>query len=149
MKTIFVCTIFLLMEFSITSVNIKTPESIDIKLKQKISEDFNVFFEKFCFDENFQISRIKFPLMFVRYNEEYTKLDTLFVKSDGWVFRQFYFGPTNNSYGQIYDNFEHKLRDSDERVFAWNGIGNGIKDFLYFKRINGLWFLIKEEDLSS
>jgi hypothetical protein len=118
------------------------------KSEKITNEDFFEFLENFSRNKNFQISRIKFPFMFIHLNEEYTKRDTSFINQNNWVFKEFYFG-NNDSYGQIYDNFNHKLRDTDERVFAWHGIGNGIEEYFYFKRINGLWYMIREEDLST
>ncbi len=41
-----------------------------------------------------------------------------------------------------------EMKDSDERVFEWRGIGNVIENYYYFKRIKGIWYLIKEEDFS-
>ena len=131
--------------------NIRTcfSNSEEGKINRIINEDFISFFEEFCFNKDFQIKRIKFPLKSIHYNEEYTKLDTSYIQKEEWVHKRFYFGPNDESYGQIYDSFEHKLQDTNERVFAWHGLGNGIQIFYYFKRIEGKWYLIKEEDLST
>jgi hypothetical protein len=123
--------------------------SLDLKQNQDKREDFFQFLESFSKNDDFQLSRINFPLLFVSWDDSFTKLDTNYIQTKDWEFRYFYFAPNNESYGQVYDNFDHKLRDTDERVFAWHGIGNGIKKYLYFKRINGLWYLIKEENLST
>jgi hypothetical protein len=112
-------------------------------------EDFMGFFEDFSLNKDFQLSRIKFPLLYIGLNEEYTERDTIYLTFEKWTFQNFHYTPSNDSFGQIYDNFEHKLRDTDERVFAWHGIGNGIKEFYYFRRINGLWYLIKVENFST
>ncbi len=113
------------------------------------NEDFEKFFEEFSFNEDFQKSRIIFPLLTIKYNEDYTNLDTLYIKMDDWKYNSFYFRTEWQARGQIYDSFEHQLRDTDERVFELIGIGNGVKDYYYFKRINGKWFLIKNIDYSS
>ena len=34
-------------------------------------------------------------------------------------------------------------------VFVWSGVENGIYVTSYFRRIEGKWFLIKEEDFST
>jgi hypothetical protein len=149
MKTIIIVSAFLFLGATLVPIERVINGEQDLCIIQNKNEEFFIFFEKFCVDKVFQYSRIKFPLMIVKYNEEYTELDTFYIQPNAWVFRQFYFSPNNISFGQVYDNFEHKLRDTDERVFAWHGIGNGIQNFLYFKRINGDWYLIKEEDLSS
>lgn len=145
MKTTILFTFLLLTE--LLSPNVSQP--FDFKQNQKSNEDFFKFLESFSLDEKFQLTRIKFPLLFIYWNESLTELDTSYVQSDEWEFRHFYFTSSSDSYGQVYDNFDHKLQDTDERVFAWHGIGNGINKFLYFKRINGLWYLIKEENLST
>lgn len=41
------------------------------------------------------------------------------------------------------------MNDSNERVFEWRGIGNGIENYYYFKRIKGLWYLVKVENFSN
>lgn len=112
-------------------------------------DDFFYFLHEFSTDSEFQISRIKFPLLLITWNETYTELDTLFVQKHEWEFRHFYFGSDNDSFGQVYDSFDHKLRDTNERVFAWHGIGNGIREYFYFMFTEGKWYLIKIEDLSS
>ena len=98
---------------------------------------------------DFQLSRILFPLQQICLNEDFTRVDTVYLTKEKWVIQNFNYEPNKESFGQIYDNFEHKLKDTDERVFAWHGIGNGIKIFYYFKRIKGLWYLIKIEDFST
>lgn len=115
----------------------------------EIKENFIQFLEEFSLDDKFQLSRIKFPLLFICLNESFADMDTSYIELTEWKPRYFCFGPDQTSFYQIYDNFQHKLRDTDERVFAWHGIGNGIKNFLYFKRIDGRWFLVKEEDFST
>ena len=145
MKTIIIFSLFI----SIKLCNPAFHQSYALKTNQSVSEDFFQFLEMFSLNEKFQLSRISFPILFVKWNDSFSKLDTTYIQSKDWKFRNFYFSRDKDSYGQVYDNFDHQLRDTDERVFAWHGIGNGIKKFLYFKRINGLWYLIKEEDLST
>lgn len=41
------------------------------------------------------------------------------------------------------------LRKTNERVFVWSGVENGIFINSYFKRIKGKWYLVKKEDLST
>ena len=48
----------------------------------------------------------------------------------------------------IYDNFDCKLRETDERVFRWKGF-TGMDERYFFKRISGKWFLIKIENLGT
>ena len=115
------------------------------------NEDFFNFFINFNSDLDFQLSRIKFPLQKIGLSEDYTKIDTVYLNNTGErIFISIYYDNLSySSYEQFYDNFEHKLRDTDERVFARYGNGNGIEVFYYFKRINGLWYLVKVEDFST
>jgi len=123
----------------------------------KEKESFSAFFHKFSLDEKFQLERVKFPI-----EREYLgypaatngkpALDPELIKEeisqDAWKHAKFYYDGTRQFRPQFYDNFQRKLRDSDERVFAWQGIENGIQIYYYFKRIDGRWFLTKIEDLS-
>jgi len=116
---------------------------------KQVKEKFEDFFERFCYEEEFQLSRIKFPLETIRLNDDTYDYDTVYVEKGEWKFSRFDYYPDKDARSQIYDNFMREMRDSNERVFEWRGIGNGIKDFYYFKRINGIWYLIKEEDFST
>lgn len=114
--------------------------------KDKTKEDFDSFIYKFIADSIFQIERIKFPLKSsVQTNID--ELDTTSVKKSEWktvrLFGKDEYKP------QIYDNFKRELRDTDERLFCWEGIENGIYVEYKFSRINGLWFLIEYNDFSD
>jgi hypothetical protein len=122
----------------------------DVSDKEKLfKEDFFQFLEDFSYDHEFQIRRIKFPLVIISLDESFTQSDTTYLKQQEYKPNYFLFVPGNESYHQVYDNFNHELQDTNERVLAWHGIGNGIRIFYYFKRIEGLWFLIKKEDFST
>lgn len=122
--------------------------SLNSNGQNKEKENFEKFFEEFSFNNNFQMSRVKFPLVTIKYNNE-SNLDTSYIQSKDWKYNSFYFRTEWQARGQIYDSFKHELRDTDERVFEWKGIGNGVHDFYFFKRINGKWFLIKNIDYSN
>lgn len=149
MNPIFILTTIIYLIFPTPYNNLGAKITPEIKNGQTYNEKFEDFLLEFCFNEKFQKERVKFPFMYVHYNEQFTSLDTSYIQEKDWIFRQLFCTPENNSFSQIYDNFNHELTDTNERVFAWYGIGNGIKDFLYFQRINGLWYLLKEEDLST
>jgi len=112
------------------------------------NENFIEFLQKFSWNDKFQLERTKFPLQSISLDDSFTKTITTYVKKSDWKLVSF-FKRDQPSYGQIYDNFENKMRDTDERVYAWHGLGNGIQRFYYFKRISGHWYLIKQEDLST
>ncbi len=112
------------------------------------NENFIEFLQRFSWDNKFQLDRTKFPLQSVSLDESLAGTVTTYVKKSDWKLVSF-FQRDQPSYGQIYDNFNNKMRDTNERVFAWHGLGNGIQRFYYFKRIDGRWYLIKQEDLST
>ncbi|MEO0331261.1 MAG: DUF4348 domain-containing protein [Bacteroidota bacterium] len=110
-------------------------------------EDFNIFLDKFVADSVFQISRIKFPVKFVTIDyDTYQQVDTVIVK-EKWNYDPIYLREEKQS--QIYDNFDMRLRDTNERIFSWHGIKNGINVHYYFKRIDGRWYLVAFEDTSA
>jgi len=112
-------------------------------------EDFDEFFYRFMIEPDFQLSRIIFPLEFVGFKDGYPgeETDTIYLKKDHWEHNHYYLN--ESSIPVIYDNYEMKLKDTDERVFVWSGVENGIYVTSYFRRIEGKWFLIKEEDFST
>jgi len=122
-------------------------ENSSIKKNEK--ETFEKFLLNFSYNENFQKSRIKFPVLYIHLNEDFTKHDTTYLKLEDWKYSNLGFEQNTEYRGQIYDNFNHELKDTDERVYAIHGIRDGVERYYYFKRINSLWYLIKYEDLST
>jgi hypothetical protein len=114
--------------------------------KKEVFEDFLM---KFCYDESFQADRIKFPLLYMHLNADLTESDTVFLQLKDWEYTNLGFDPEIELRSQIYDNFDHSLKDTDERVFALFGIRDGLEIYYYFKRINQEWFLVKCNDLST
>jgi len=121
-------------------------------------ENFNAFFYKFSMDKEFQLKRVKFPIRHLSLdyppsNNGTPALDLELVRKtiskDKWEHLSFYYNTGKEHRPQLFDNFEKILRDTDQRVFSWLGIENGIKVYFYFQRIRGKWFLIKIEDLSG
>ena len=122
---------------------------IVIKNSDAEQEDFDDFFYKFMIEPDFQLSRVKFPLVFVGFKDGYpgNDTDTIYFSKDKWQHNSYYLD--KQSIPIIYDNYEMKLQNTDERVFVWAGVENGIYVKSYFKRIEGKWYLIKEEDFST
>lgn len=107
------------------------------------NENFDSFFYNFSTDKEFQLERIKFPLEFITWKDEGTIGSGIETKT--WTHDFFYMN--ESSVPQVYDNFEGKLKDTDERLFNWIGVETGVNVKYYFKRIDGLWHLIKKENL--
>lgn len=123
--------------------------SFDSFSQKTEKEDFTEFLTQFSVNQNFQIERVKFPLPFKTWKDFQNGIDTtIFLTKDSWEMESLWESKTK-FYTQIFNNFKKELEDTDERVFSYLGIENGISVYLYFKRIDGKWFLIKKEDLSS
>ncbi|MFD0975392.1 DUF4348 domain-containing protein [Salinimicrobium gaetbulicola] len=122
---------------------------ITIKKSDIEQEDFDRFFYKFMIEPDFQISRVKFPLEFVGFKDGYpgSDTDTVYFTKDKWQHNSYYLD--KQSIPIIYDNYQMKLQNTNERVFVWTGVENGINVKSFFKRIDGKWYLIKVEDLST
>lgn len=116
--------------------------------KAQNPENFDIFLFRFASDKEFQLSRIEFPLKFKTWESSDLEeiIEKKISKSD-WE-HDFLF--INESYRpQIYDNFEGELRDSNQRLFQYIGVENGINTKYFFERKDGEWFLIKKEDLGT
>ncbi|MGB1295726.1 MAG: DUF4348 domain-containing protein [Flavobacteriales bacterium] len=131
---------------SSTYFNDSIHTNLEINLEM---ENFDNFFHRFMTDWDFQISRIKFPLQFDHFKDGVpgTEIVTSKLTVDNW--KHDYFFINESSIPIIYDNFELNLRKTNERVFVWGGVENGIFVTSYFKQIKGKWYLVKKEDLST
>jgi hypothetical protein len=114
--------------------------------KQTAKEKFDDFVYKFIADSSFQLERIKFPLK-SSIQPDLDEVDTKALAKKDWkivrLFGQQEYRP------QIYDNFKRELRDTDERLFCWEGIENGIYVEYKFQRLSGLWYLTEYNDFSD
>ena len=109
-------------------------------------ENFEDFVYKFIADSLFQLDRIKFPLK-SSVQTDIENADTTAIKKADWkivrLFGREEYRP------QIYDNFKREMRDTDERMFCWEGNENGIYVEYKFQRFSGLWYLIEYNDFSN
>jgi len=115
---------------------------------QETKKDFRTFCDEFFSDSLVQRQSIKCPLKKIAWNQNTEVDDTMFVRAKDWRFSDFGFH-ANNYNVQLYDSFNKKLRDTDERVVSFEGVENGISVSLYFKRIAQKWFLVLWEDSSD
>ena len=124
-------------------------DSIIVVKSDFVQEDFNDFFYKFMIEPDFQLSRVKFPLEFVKFKDGYPgdDIDTIYITKEKWQHNYYYL--KKESIPIIYDNYDMKFQNTDERLFVWAGVENGINVKSFFKRIDGKWYLIKEEDFST
>jgi|TARA_B110000967_G_scaffold174048_1_gene185998 hypothetical protein len=112
-------------------------------------ENFDDFFYKFMIETDFQLSRVKFPLQVIGFKGGYASddRDTIYFTKDKWEHNFYYMN--KQAIPIIYDNYDMELKNTDERLFIWVGVENGINVKSFFKRIEGKWYLIKQEDFST
>ena len=108
-------------------------------------EDFDDFLSKFMRDSLFQLERVKFPLKSQQWNTG--EVDSVRIERSNWKMVRFFLGEEYRP--QIYDNFKGEMRDTDERLFCWEGIDNGINVEYRFYRFDGKWYLIEFRDFSD
>lgn len=110
-------------------------------------EDFMRFYKEFSADSTFQAERLNDPLGFVTADpeDEFQILETILEPGQWFAFRP----PmkpgcmTNVHYGQKDDPA------SDSKIVEFKGFGNGFSNTLYFERRDGIWKLMRFEDLSD
>lgn len=111
------------------------------------NEDFFDFYEHFSCDSVFQAKRLHEPLAFVTVDpdDEFQILEATLDDGQWFSFRPPLLQGklTNVHYGQ------REEADSDTKIIEFKGFGNGFSNTLYFERRNGLWKLMKFEDLSD
>ncbi|WP_321331084.1 DUF4348 domain-containing protein [uncultured Bacteroides sp.] len=107
-------------------------------------ERFVEFFARFAADSLFQCERIRQPLTFVTNDpdDDFSIVETT-LELNQW----FAFKPTlpverlsNINYGQSNND------NSQTKILALKGVGNGFSNLLYFQRKGGKWELYKFED---
>lgn len=112
------------------------------------SESFDNFLYEFANNENFQRERVKFPLKLIKVNQDDFSVDTLFVAKNDYLYDKLHYNllECSEAYTNIYDNFDSKLNDTNERVFRWIGFTDMDVKY-YFKRKNGKWYLVRVENI--
>jgi hypothetical protein len=114
--------------------------------KQTTKEKFDDFVYRFIADSLFQLERIKFPLK-SSIQTDLDEVDTTAIEKKDWKIVRLL--GRKEYRPQIYDNFKRELRDTDERLFCWEGIENGIYVEYKFQRVGGLWYLTEYNDFSD
>ena len=132
------------------SINKILQNELDVNRSENIvKEDFRKFFTKFMVDSLFQTDRIKFPLQYITWKEfPGEDIDTISINKANWEYDSFYFN-TANERTQIYDNFELRFQQTNERLLHWYGVETGGDAKYFFKGFEGKWFLIKKEQLGD
>ena len=118
--------------------------------------EFRHFLRDFFKSEEYQLKHVKFPMELVYYvyveDEFDLVLETKQIEKKDWVHYEGpdYYECLTNCYDLvIYDTFDKKQKESGERVLSFEGVSNGINSSLYFKRIDGQWYLVKHEQFDN
>ena len=107
-------------------------------------ENFNVFLEDFSGAPDFQLQRTKFPFLDCDFpGDKDSHCDT--IEKANWTHHCLI--DTTHApavIGTIYDNFNLEMKNSGERVVAFEATETGgACAYYYFRRIEGKWYLIK------
>ena len=105
-------------------------------------ESFGKFIIQFCSDSSFQVSRIKFPLLYLTWDYDTDKEVPKHITKEDYRFDNLFYREDMDAYTVFYDNFDCKFRDTGKMVFRWRGFTDMDRRY-YFKRIRDKWFLIK------
>ena len=118
-----------------------------VERPQENGEGFLSFYEHFSQDSVFQRERLFLPLSFVTVDPEddFQILETTLDEGQWFAFRPPLLQGklTNVHYGQT------EAADSKRKIMEIKGFGNGFNCVLYFERRNGIWRLMKFEDLGD
>lgn len=124
-------------------------EAINLRsIEKEDGEDFVEFFGRFAADSLFQSRRVKQPLAFVTTDpdDDFSVLETTLDLNQWLAFKPELPADrlSNINYGQ------KSMKNSNIKIVALKGIGNGLSNILYFKRKGerGEWELYKFEDVS-
>lgn len=127
-----------------------TLEAIDdasLPKEKAAQEDFYEFYERFAGDSLFQAERVINPLPFAAPDpeDEFQILETTLEREQWFAFQPKLSADflTNINYGQRLDN------RSRTRIVELRGFGNGFNNLLCFRCRNGIWKLVRFEDLSN
>lgn len=120
---------------------LKTDSTVTLNKK----ENFDDFIYKFISDSLYQLDRVNFPLKSQQWDLDV--VDSTRIEKKDWKIVRLFWGDEYRP--QIYDNFKREMRDTNERLFCWEGIDNGISVEYRFRRIDGLWYLTEFNDFSN
>ncbi len=115
-------------------------------IERNDKENFVEFFGRFATDSLFQSQRVSDPLAFVTSDpdDDFSILETSLDVNQWFAFKPELPSErlSNINYGQRNDD------NSNMKILALKGIGNGFSNILYFRRKAGEWELYKFEDTS-
>ena len=120
-----------------------------LKVERFNNEDFNSFFWQFMTDSSFQINRTRFPLPKRTWLEDLGgPIGIIEIEQVDWQHEWFYFYD-GGQHSRVYDNFDLQYGATNERVHHSFGVETGGDAKYFFEGFDGLWYLIKIEQLGD
>ncbi|NER11775.1 DUF4348 domain-containing protein [Muriicola jejuensis] len=118
-------------------------EKNETQPKETKTENFKLFLENFSLNKDFQLSRIQFPISDCEYIGTYASpCDE--IEKEKWIHLILVDTTrTPATITDIYDNFELEMKNSGERVLAFEATETNVCRYYFFKAVREKWFLEK------
>jgi hypothetical protein len=140
--------LFILLISFFSCINNSSAKKEVISIEEN-KENFFIFFQDFCMIEEFQLQRIKFPLAEIYLSEDLNNKIESFIKKDDWEYieiKKF----DNNTFEYYFNSFtDREIKETNEKTYSILGIENGVNMNYFFKIVNGKWYLVKIENLTT
>lgn len=118
--------------------------TMTLSAQQNNKEDFFSFIYTFAHNKEFQIQRVKFPVLYTSWDYDKNKKVTSVIEKSDYVTTEFYFKNLSDDglFISFFDNFRPKFRDSGKMVLRWWGMSDMDLRY-YFKKIERKWYLVR------
>ena len=135
----------LLFQFSCNSIDKSTNSSS----RERKTEDFKIFLEKFKTDSTFQVSRISFPLTheFIGESEDAETIVSN-IDTENWRYMPLKYDKSFAT--RRLDAYTEKyVTEKKSARLIYQGVDNGINVEFIFELKNEKWYLIRWNDFSD
>ncbi|WP_029904181.1 DUF4348 domain-containing protein [Prevotella sp. 10(H)] len=134
MKTIAVI-LGIITTLGLMACNLNSKAANDLQSTKQAPENFKDFYEKFLTDEEFQLSRINFPLEGEIIDED--------IEITGEIEETDWEMLTNSIYEVDTDEYQVEIKEDADEVFHRVYIqDSGVDIIEKYKRIKGKWYLV-------
>tara|TARA_B110001450_G_C17443418_1_gene408880 strand:- start:256 stop:708 length:453 start_codon:yes stop_codon:yes gene_type:complete len=150
MKKVFIKSILFILLISFFScINNSSVKKNEVTSIEENKENFFIFFQDFCMNEEFQLQRIQFPLAEIYLSEDLNDKIESFIKKENWEYielKKF----DDNTFEYYFNSFtDREIKETNEKIYSILGIENGVNINYFFKIVNGKWYLVKIENLTT
>ncbi len=115
-----------------------------------VREEFDVFLYRFATQPSFQKNRAKFPVEVIRWKDPQSigySVGVDNVPSEQWTHEPIFANQALLS--QVFNNHSGSIDETDERLFQWIGIENGVSIKYFFNLIDNKWYLTRKVNLGQ